>query len=575
METADREALKKQRMRVSRRLTLARRSLLGKTPFYGRLLLRTPFAFAPCKTAMTNMEQILFDPEFVDEIDDEQLEFVLLHEILHCALGHPLRAGTMNFDLFQIACDIVVNSVALEELHLHTILFENQPVMCIAPDGLPGRVHTAEEVYKQLLDQLPKDFDSQSSSDSGLTPEDEDSQTEQTGRAGKSDNEESQKGTSDEMDQTIDRNNQTEDDQPEDDQAVQNESRPEENSSSKEESEEDEEDSSSDPKQNVSSSILSVRKPNLGNRKESNLQNSNPELSNSSRKSEIQEELEEEEPSALQPFQHNTPEIPSEVESTTRKPVMHQNDPFMEVFDHPAVDSHDAWKEIEDFSSLEIQWSKAIEEEAELARQTGSLPGTMERYIKALEDEGKVDWLTILSQLFHHNIADYSFSRPDRRMKGPAILPGYLDDLSGNAVENIWVVVDVSGSVFEWELEEFINEIRSMIQQIDSVEGYISFFDIFLSRPIPFSKYEDIEFLSVRGGGGTSFEPIFDRMNELFEQLPAMILIFTDGYAQFPPEEMAQGIPVVWLITSPTIEAPWGYTLHLDLLQTQALLDAL
>lgn len=82
------------------------------------------------------MEQILFDPEFVDEIDDEQLEFVLLHEILHCALGHPLRAGTMNFDLFQIACDIVVNSVALEELHLHTILFENQPVMCIAPDGL-------------------------------------------------------------------------------------------------------------------------------------------------------------------------------------------------------------------------------------------------------------------------------------------------------------------------------------------------------------------------------------------------------------------------------------------------------
>ena len=122
METADREALKKQRMRVSRRLTLARRSLLGKTPFYGRLLLRTPFAFAPCKTAMTNMEQILFDPEFVDEIDDEQLEFVLLHEILHCALGHPLRAGTMNFDLFQIDKNHYFDRTLLDDKFLIQLL---------------------------------------------------------------------------------------------------------------------------------------------------------------------------------------------------------------------------------------------------------------------------------------------------------------------------------------------------------------------------------------------------------------------------------------------------------------------
>ena len=42
------------------------------------------------------------------------------------------------------------------------------------------------------------------------------------------------------------------------------------------------------------------------------------------------------------------------------------------------------------------------------------------------------------------------------------------------------------------------------------------------------------------------------------DTLPASIIIMTDGYADFPKEEEAMEIPVLWLLVTDDVKPPWG-----------------
>ena len=42
------------------------------------------------------------------------------------------------------------------------------------------------------------------------------------------------------------------------------------------------------------------------------------------------------------------------------------------------------------------------------------------------------------------------------------------------------------------------------------------------------------------------------------ETPPVSIIILTDGYAPFPKESKANGIPVLWLLNNNKVEPPWG-----------------
>ena len=46
---------------------------------------------------------------------------------------------------------------------------------------------------------------------------------------------------------------------------------------------------------------------------------------------------------------------------------------------------------------------------------------------------------------------------------------------------------------------------------------------------------------------------------------PASIIILTDGYAPFPREQAAAGIPVLWLLNNDTVTPPWGKTARITL----------
>ncbi|MBE5744052.1 MAG: hypothetical protein E7358_04990 [Clostridiales bacterium] len=143
-----------------RRLILSRMRLLNTNGFYGLLLMHAEFSLDfVIETAATDGTRIYFSPKFMDDLSDSELDFVLMHEVMHMALYHCLRTGNRDPRLFNIACDIVVNSNILHSNNgdKNSITLQKYgESMNLAPDGKDGYNYTAEEVYEMLLDNENK-----------------------------------------------------------------------------------------------------------------------------------------------------------------------------------------------------------------------------------------------------------------------------------------------------------------------------------------------------------------------------------------------------------------------------------
>ena len=137
-----------------RRILLARMAVLSRNGFFGLLLMHMKFALDPnIGTAATDGERVYFDPKFLDKISDRELVFIMMHEIMHVALRHTSRTGDRDDFLFNIACDIVVNSNILQAAggDLSSItLSQYGESMHLTPKGDEGSHYTAEEVYEMF-----------------------------------------------------------------------------------------------------------------------------------------------------------------------------------------------------------------------------------------------------------------------------------------------------------------------------------------------------------------------------------------------------------------------------------------
>ncbi len=153
----------------ARRILLARMRLLQKQGFFGLLLMHLQFSLDPdCATAATDGKRMFFGPAFLDSISDAELEFVMLHEVLHVALAHMTRGKHYDPFLFNIACDIVVNSNILQASGGDTsaiTLAAYGISMHLAPNGSEGWQYTAEQVYHMLIDEEKKQGGKQGSSE--------------------------------------------------------------------------------------------------------------------------------------------------------------------------------------------------------------------------------------------------------------------------------------------------------------------------------------------------------------------------------------------------------------------------
>ncbi len=147
--------LSEQKIReYSMRLMKSRLRLLCTNGFYGLLLMHMVLTIdEECETAATDGIRIYFGPDFLENLTDPQIDIVMMHEILHVTLQHCSRYGDFEPERFNIACDIVVNSLILESMggnrkNIH--LGKYGELMHETPDGKEGAKFTAEEVYAML-----------------------------------------------------------------------------------------------------------------------------------------------------------------------------------------------------------------------------------------------------------------------------------------------------------------------------------------------------------------------------------------------------------------------------------------
>ena len=142
-----------------RRLLLSRMRILNTHGFYGLLLMHMVYSIDEnAETAYTDGTRIAFGPEFLESLTDSELDFVMMHEILHVVLQHCIRGEDRDHERMNIACDIVVNSNILLENNMDRrsiTLSQWGESMHIAPDGKEGHEYTAEQVYDMLPPSSP------------------------------------------------------------------------------------------------------------------------------------------------------------------------------------------------------------------------------------------------------------------------------------------------------------------------------------------------------------------------------------------------------------------------------------
>lgn len=131
---------------VRRRLAASQMRLMDHHPFFGSLLLMAPIEVTDAvPTAGTDGVRLLFNPSFTAPLAGAELDGLVVHELLHCALRHCARRGPRDHVLWNIAADIHVNGQIRRIGHL------SLPAGAVEdPDLAPLSV---EDIYARLLRQ--------------------------------------------------------------------------------------------------------------------------------------------------------------------------------------------------------------------------------------------------------------------------------------------------------------------------------------------------------------------------------------------------------------------------------------
>jgi len=196
----------------------------------------------------------------------------------------------------------------------------------------------------------------------------------------------------------------------------------------------------------------------------------------------------------------------------------------------------------------------------EFAKQRGSLPAGVKRYVKELLDV-KLNWKQLLYNYITNELpSDYTYNRPSRRSESVGV---FLPSLKRENIDLV-VSVDTSGSVNHDEIREFLTEIAGILKSFTNLKMTLIVCDSEIHEvyKIDNTNAHTINSLTLSGGGGTDHEPIFKYISEYLPNARLYVSL-TDGYTYLPKE--TPSINTVWVINNNgRTDLPFGTVIKLD-----------
>jgi len=207
----------------------------------------------------------------------------------------------------------------------------------------------------------------------------------------------------------------------------------------------------------------------------------------------------------------------------------------------------------------EILQEQLLAEEAisllEAKLQTGEAPQSIERFFD-ISCFGKIDWReelrTALDRYFRD---DYTLMPPSKKLLSQGI---YLPSTISQTFRLV-IAIDSSGSVDEGLLNEFLSEVNFLMMLTQNYEIDILVCDEKIHTHKKFYSGDSLD-VELKGGGGTDFCPVFQYIQEHFDDVK-LLLYFTDLEGRFP--DRGVNYEVKW-VTPKERDVPFGELIVLD-----------
>jgi predicted metal-dependent peptidase len=221
------------------------------------------------------------------------------------------------------------------------------------------------------------------------------------------------------------------------------------------------------------------------------------------------------------------------------------------------LDDHSEWDDTKDPNDPDErlqadQWRAVVAQ----AQKFGSVPKALQRAIELLEP--RRDWRDLLREGLRFP-DDYRWTPTDRRFRD-VLLP----TLTGEK-HRVVLAVDTSGSIVGPQLSAFWAELVAILRN-NQCEARVLACDAAVQNEWDEQDFDPALLSDVRGGGGTSFVPVFERVTEYaaLGWRPEAIVYLTDLDGTFPPEP--PDVRTIWIVHArdALMSVPFGEVVSVD-----------
>lgn len=184
-----------------------------------------------------------------------------------------------------------------------------------------------------------------------------------------------------------------------------------------------------------------------------------------------------------------------------------------------------------------------IQQALNVAKSAGKIPGSVARAIEKAQP-AVVDWRDVLQRFVNEQSrSDYTFKKANTRYLSTGF---YLPTLHSEKLPPIVVAIDTSGSITQQDLDQFAGEIESIMEMYQT-EIKVLYCDTAIAGQQDFEPGDTIK-LELHGGGGTSFAPVMQWLNDSEEDHTCLIY-FTDMFCRKERHGNEPEAPVLWIAT--------------------------